>query len=350
MLRASERYRARHCNASVRMSEEIRGTPQEAPVGEDADQGTEEHAAFAAGNHSYQQFQATQQLANWANGHKYQVFNEQELFLRYDWLEPYFSGHPDRYAIRDDGKVCVIDLKTGPLLEYDYWVDQLNGYYALVAAKHQTRGASPYLLVISKHHGLIQIPAEFPDTTIGETYHLVTNVLPKNASLPTPGRWCRYCPARLVCDQAPRSIEPLITGSELPLGEDGAELLIRLHILAKLVKEKIEYYETLVRRDPHILADKWTVDKGKEYGEITSPTKALVLLDNQRLPMGYKEACLKFSYAKLRDFLVEKGTITKADAKAALVEILGDLLVFKKGKPSVVETVPIPVTNETSNP
>lgn len=345
MLRASERYRVRRCLASVRMSEEVKGTPQEAPQEtEIAEQGTEDHAGFSAGDDSYQQYLAKQELEAWAEGHEYTVYNEQELYLRYDWLEPYFSGHPDRYAIRDDGEVAVIEFKTGPLLEIDYWTDQVNSYYALVAATHQTRGQNPRLRVISKYHGLFQIEPWFPDQTIGETYDLV-NVQLKKATLPTPGRWCRYCPARLVCDQAPRAVVPLLSGSELPLGEDGAEVLSRLHVLVKLAKEKIAYYEGLVRKDPKILAGRWKVGKPKRTGEITSITKSVQPLSLFLESRPMLEACAKLSYAKLRDFVVEKKGLTKKEAEAALIDILGELLVFKEGEASVVETVPEQITN-----
>lgn len=344
MLRASEFYRVRHCLASVRMSEEVRGTPQEAPVGEEAERGTEEHAGFAAGDDSYQQYLANKELANWAEGHKYQVFNEQELYLRHDWLEPYFVGHPDRYAIRDDGEIAVIEFKTGPLLELDAWTAQLNTYLVLVINEHQEQAYGPAkLLLISKYHGVFQIevfpPIEFLRLIVEVVSHLVSNV-----TLPTPGRWCRYCPARLVCPEAPRAIEPYLTGQELPLGEDGAELLTRLHILKKLVSEKIAYYEKLVRKDETILAGKWTIGKGKRTGEIISFVDVLPLLSVGHLSDLDRRAMLnaaaKLSYAKLRDFVMEAKGLTKKDAEAALVDILGDLLVFKDCEGSVVETVP----------
>lgn len=345
MLRASEFYRVRHCLASVRMSEEVKGTPQEAPNDPIAEQGTEEHAGFAAGDDSYQQYLAKKELETWADGHKYQVFNEQELYLRHEWLEPYFVGHPDRYAIRDDGAVAVIDFKTGPLLEIDAWDDQVNCYLVTILETHGDRLKGPWtLLVISKYHGVFRITPCSPNN-LKELIKTAVSDCRSPALLPTAGRWCRYCPARLVCPEAPRAIEPLITGKELPLGEDGAELLTRLHILKKLVSEKIKYYEDLVRKDEKILAGRWKVGKGKRTGEITSLTKALPSLSLFIDTRPALEASAKLSYAKMRDFVAETKGLTKKDAEAALIDILGDLLVFKEGEGSVVETVPEQITD-----
>src|SRR5260221_1035022 len=343
MLPASEVARVRHWLTSVRLSEEVKDTPQEAPIGEMAERGTAEHEELATGKDSYLQHLAAKEIEAWAEAHSYKVYVEQELYLRRDDLVPYFVGHPDRYVIRDDHALLVIDFKTGPILELDSWADQINSYFALIYEAHGCP-SKINLIVISKYHGVFRIIADIAD--------VVTKVIEQIAFLtrhtgdrvqPLPGAWCRYCPARLICPVAEKYHIPLvISGQPLPTGEAGAEVLARLHILKKLVAEKISYYEDLVRfQGPETLANKWVVGKGKRIGQISSLPKAIPLLSQHFIHLimtaSLLEAVGTGSYAKLRDLLAKEKGYSAKDAEEALKDILGELLTFKETKGSIEE-------------
>jgi hypothetical protein len=355
LLRASDFWRVRHCPPSVELSRTVKGTPREAPrESAISEQGSEEHEQLASGkSSSWMAYLATKETEAWAGGQAYTLHAEEELFLRYEWLEPFFVGHPDRLLVREDGAVLIQDYKTGPIPSVDYWTDQLHGYQTLADYAFNRVGASgdgigTKLQVISKFHGVINIHPTFAP----EHRKLILEVLQLlNADSQASffaGPWCRYCPARLVCDQAPKEmiqfagrLDSSDINAALPVGEPGADLLGRLKLLKGLVEEKIKWYEELVRKDPAILANQWKVGEGAEKGEILDAEVALDKLAAYHLASRKElfKAAGKLSYAKVRDFFAEQRGISAKEARAALQDILGDLLEFKREKGSVKEMI-----------
>lgn len=348
ILRAHEFWRIKHCLPSVNLVREIKGTPREAPpVSELTEAGSDEHEDLAKGKSSWMQFLSKIELDRWAGEQTYVAQREVELFLRYEWFEPYFMGHPDVLAIRADGAIRIQDFKTGPLPQIDYWTDQLHSYQTLADYEFHRLGVTgsteTTLQVISKYHGVINIPSTFAPEHRELILGVVNN---KGKGDFFAGPWCRYCPARLVCRafQESTAITLVDSGLEvvdrLPIGEVGADLLERLKLLQTLVKEKIDWYEEIVRKDPELLANKWKVGNGKRTGKIDDPISALDKLGNHIMDrQAFQRAVSTVSYAKARDWLVAHNGLNKKEAEEALVEILGDLLEFETSKGTVEKVI-----------
>ena len=335
MLRASDFWRVHNCLASVVLSRSVEGTPREAPRDSDiASQGTEEHLDAAA-DRGYLAYVATKERHAWAKEEAYELHRERELFLVSNG-GPYFTGHPDIYCIKANRECLIQDYKTGPLLELDYWTDQLFAYEVLVRGNHDVKTIKKQ--VISKYHGVIEIGnSSAPHPAVVAS--IVSN---SNGSIDSdafnPGRWCRFCPGRLACERAERL--PVELASEnLPVGAQGAEMLSRLKVLKGLVEEKISFYENLVRNNPATLANRWKVAPGNRIGKIADLPAAIALLaPHVQSARNLLSATSTISYAKCRDWLAEQHGISKKDAAEALQDILGDLLTFTETKGSVIET------------
>jgi hypothetical protein len=338
MIRASDFWRVRNCPASVALSQSVEGTAREAPRESDiASRGTQEHAEAAA-DKGYLNYVATKELSDWSQGEAYELHREKKLILADSSGEPCLSGHPDRFSIMGNGDCLIQELKTGPLLELDYWTDQLHAYELLVRGNYEVNKVQKQ--VVSKFHGVLEIgPSDAPSVELVIHAARVAKGAVYNAHF-HPGRWCRYCPARLACAFA-EQLPIEIASNNLPVGEKGAEMLSRLKVLKSLVEEKIEFYEDLVRQNPATLGNKWRVDEGKRIGKITDLPSAIALLaPHVQSARNLLSATSTISYAKCRDWIAEQHSISKKDAEAALADILGDLLTFSETKGSVVEVSP----------
>ncbi len=315
----------------------------EPPTTKAAQAGSQEHAALSLGKgDDYLRMTMEREKQQFVSNQPYEARREAELYLRDEHGTPYFLGHPDQLIIAFDDAALVQDVKTGPDCDMDYWRDQLENYAALMAHNYRTR--FPILgQVISKFHGVIRFSFEM-DEVISKTEKIkafALGILPNEL---TPGPWCRYCNARLICDNAEKDFSHPLALSDMPRGEPGARVVEKLKLLIALAKERVDWYEAQVTQDPKFLDGIYEMSKGKELGEITDAQAAIKVLGDSVLHTD----SLQVSYARIRDHLVKTSGISKKDAKEALKEILGELLVFKTTKGSLRkanEPAPIEIEN-----
>jgi uncharacterized protein DUF2800 len=349
LLRASSLYRDKNCFANRELAKQARAMGQAPPeeteytkrgdrVHEGKPEGIDEEEA-----HKYVVAQSYKIFDALADGEAYAVIPERELFLRHDGLIPYFSGHPDRFIVTAK-RIAYVDFKPGFECDWEAWESQMDAYAALLFESFWRDGMQDLVgTIVTRFHGNREFKySKFRCWEIIEEIKKIDENSPDKVT--TPGPWCRYCNARLICRDAlkfPIQIaeapEPPAVDS-LPSGLMGAEIVSKLKLIIKIAKEKIAWYEEQLGKDPQFLFGKYTIGKGRMMPKIDKPDEAArALIDNQILRGDEILRCCTLSAAQLREVIQERHQLTQKEAIRTLKSTLGELLRYEETKGSMKE-------------
>ena len=352
ILRASSYYRDSHCFANRRMAleaEQMGVLPPEQT--EFTERGIQVHAGKPRTLDEKDAYEFTwsrleREMAGYLGDQDYVIQKEKHLLLR-DGLVPYFSGHPDSFAITGNA-IVFGDLKPGFEADWDAWATQINCYAALLYENFWHTGIEAIVgIIATRFYGVRRLPFTIGrdgrcEEMIDEIKSIAT-VYAQDAqdgkkAPTTAGPWCRYCKARLICQAALKLPVPYSKPEELPAGELGADIVDKLKLIQKIAKDRLKWYEDKVRNDPRFLAGRWKLTSRKT-GKILDVNEATkIIFKSQLLTMDRVMECADLSAFKLREKLrkVHPG-MTRDAAKKTLDDILGELIQYKESESWLVK-------------
>jgi hypothetical protein len=277
-------------------------------------------------------------VKSWMNGSgaPVQSIQEERLWLR-KGIRPLLSGKPDE-VLRQGARVAVLDQRYGSYRVEDPQDNIQLGIYALLVGHNDETIEEVTCQILSPYF-------DFEPVVFGreELDRLYKSVLVVVASLddpgdPVPGEHCHFCPARLICGAAKEAASQamLTKVTQLPLGNQAAELLDQIKRAQALFKEIEVFYKRLLEETPGVIPG-WML----EPGDIRRSIQDTVALHKHLSDLFSIEellSCCSPSVPALERMWVGKKGVLVNGAKAGFKQFLGTLLVEKRTAPSLVRT------------
>jgi hypothetical protein len=155
---------------------------------------------------------------------------------------------------------------------------------------------------------------------------------------PVPGDHCHFCPARLICGEAKEAASQtmLTKVTQLPLGNQAAELLDQIKRAQALFKEIELFYKRLLEETPGAIPG-WMLQSGDVRRSIED---TVVLYRRMTDSFSVEElfSCCSPSVPALERMWAQKKAVPTSRAKEEFKQFLGTLLVEKRTAPSLVRT------------
>lgn len=337
LLSGSELYRARKCLAHKRLEAEANKLGVLPPPWTLwSERGVRVHAGNPQTADEREAYEVTSrrlayEMAQYGLDEHYCVHAEERFYLR-EGFEPYFTGKPDRwYAVSDS--IVIGDLKPGYEADWEAWAAQMEAYAVLLyenrwdAQKKRVIG-----LIQTRFHGIRTwqfLPDEL-ESLRQEIKQLALHYADElNEQAPaTPGSWCRYCQARLICKAALRTpVRDYLPVESLPAGLQGADILDKLHLIIKIARDQIDWYKRRILDNPDFVDGRWKIQSRRD-SFVTHTAEAINTLSASfGLGASVWEDCAKLSVTKLREAILERDPgLTQKAAKEAIESALGELL------------------------
>jgi hypothetical protein len=286
MPSASEYDRLLQCRASYLLSRKAHAIGQMAhQTSPEADLGTKKHLASIEGPEilsdrergDWESVQRKREefITGWlANSQEpFTSTKEERLWLRRG-LWPLLTGKPDE-ILRQGNSIAVLDQKYGSYRVADPADNVQLAIYALLAIREDDTIEEVTVQILSPHFDFE--PHTYTRAELDQLYQSVLAVLNSLADPgePTPGSWCQFCPARLICSAARKEAEStaLARVIELPLGEPAAKLLTQIRRAQALFKEIESFYRTKLAEDPACVPG-FALEPGAVRRSIADPIKA----------------------------------------------------------------------------
>ena len=277
-------------------------------------------------------------VKGWMNGSDLPVqsIQEERLWLR-KGLRPLLSGKPDE-VLRQGARIAILDQKYGSYRVEDPQDNIQLGIYALLVGHSDETIEEVTCQILSPYF-------DFEPVVFGreELDRLYKSVLIVVASLedpgdPVPGDHCHFCPARLICDAAKEAAtQAMLTKvTQLPLGNQAAELLDQIKRAQALFKEIELFYKRLLEETPETIPG-WMLQPGDVRRSIED-TVALYKRAADLFSIEELLGCCSPSVPALEQMWAQKKGVPVNGAKTGFKQFLGTLLVQKRTAPSLVRT------------
>ena len=364
----------RNCAGSENLIRELRARNllTEIPPNQDAIDGTNIHGAWADPAQADKLGPAQAEtladivrlealiLTDWASGEPYNLLGrEVRLWLR-NGLDPVHSGQYDAaYITPDWRRALILDAKT------------LYGDVEPAAHNAQLRelvALFRYNYPHIKHFTVAILAPNKPERMSIGTYdepeaEVALRVLRLNLEAMAdplapriPGRWCKYCPARLGCEEVrlliPATVETLGERIErgeyqLPLGQAGAHLLERIKTTKAVIKSMEEAYKAELARDPNCLPG-WHLRNGKKIRLISEVQKAFDAWATYRLEIADFLSATDLSISRLEERFGAAAGLRGRKLSERFNEAFAPLISFRQFAPELERDRQ--VTNKTPLP
>lgn len=214
-------------------------------------------------------------LVGWRQGdHAVESVKEERLWLR-KGLRPLLTGKPDE-VLRQGARAAVLDHKFGSYRVDDPRDNVQLGLYALLVAREDETITEVSCQILSPSYDFE--PYTYSRGELDQLHQSVLVVLNSlsDPPAPTPGSWCTFCPARLICPAARNEAEnaTLAKVIELPLGEGAARLLAQIKRARSLFLEVEAFYKRVLEETPGAIPS-WMLAPGDVRRSIEDPVAAL---------------------------------------------------------------------------
>jgi CRISPR/Cas system-associated exonuclease Cas4 (RecB family) len=274
-------------------------------------------------------------IRSWMNGSDspVQSIQEERLWLR-KGIRPLLSGKPDE-VLRQGARVAVVDHKYGSYRVEDPQENVQLGIYALLVSRGDEAIEEVTCQILSPYW-------DFEPVVYGreELDQLYRSTLVVVASLddpgdPVPGDHCHFCPARLICGAAKEAAsQAMLTKlTQLPLGNQAAELLDQIKRAQALFKEIELFYKRLLEETPGAIPG-WMLEPGDLRRSIED---AIALYQRTAGQLSVEEllSCCSPSVPALERMWAKKNGVPVNQAKERFKQFLGPLLIEKRTAPSL---------------
>lgn len=342
-MTGSKYYVQLNCSKSTVLAKEAEASGILPPRTQYMDAGTQGHAAIETGvSEAYGDAQELVTKAEQARKALYadpplSEIKEERFYLR-ESIEPIYSGKPDAVYFWKD-HILFQDYKFAHQPMWEMWEKQLEAYAVLI---HEETGIERIEGQLVPLCASVHTWAWDRSALIAARDRLLEVISRHNApdAQTTPGPWCSYCSARLVCKDAllPNDTALSLARSQerLPVGSDGADFVTRLRAAIGIAGEILKWYEAELVKDPKFLAGKYVMRDGSDNVVITDNAGAAKRLSHHLSP-DEQAQCMKWLPGKIRKLFQTKNNTTADIAKDLLETILGDTLEHRKAKPQMVE-------------
>jgi hypothetical protein len=278
-------------------------------------------------------------VKSWMNGSgaPVQSIQEERLWLR-KGIRPLLSGKPDE-VLRKGTRVAILDQKYGSYRVEDPQDNMQLAIYALLVSRNDQSIEEITCQILSPCW-------DYEPMVYGheELDRLYKSVLVVVASLddpgePVPGDHCHFCPARLICGAAKEAASQamLTKVTQLPLGNQAAELLDQIKRAQALFKEIEAFYKRLLEETPGAIPG-WMLQPGDVRRSIED-TIALYQRAADQLSVEELLSCCSPSVPALERIWAKKNEVPVSQAKAGFKQFLGSLLVEKRTTPTLQRVV-----------
>jgi CRISPR/Cas system-associated exonuclease Cas4 (RecB family) len=273
-------------------------------------------------------------LAGWRQSdHAVESVKEERLWLRKGLL-PLLTGKPDE-ILRQGVRAAVLDHKFGSYRVDDPTDNVQLSIYALLVSREDDSIEEVTVQILSPHFDFQ--PFTYTRAELDRLYQSVLIVLNSlsDPPAPTPGRWCTFCPARLICPAARNEAESAALAKviELPLGEGAARLLAQIKRARSLFLEVEAFYKRVLEETPGAIPG-WALEPGDVRRSIDDPVKAIAHFAELFSVQEFL-ACCTVSVPELERAWSRKKGITASQAKESFRKFLGTLLTEKRNAPSL---------------
>jgi hypothetical protein len=152
---------------------------------------------------------------------------------------------------------------------------------------------------------------------------------------PVPGDHCHFCPAKLICGAAKEAakIAMLTKVTQLPVGNQAAELLDQIKRAQALFKEIELFYKRLLEETPGAIPG-WLLEPGDVRRSIED-TLALHERTTDQFSLKELLSCCSPSVPALERMWAKKNGVAAGRAKDGFKKFLGPLLIEKRTAPSL---------------
>jgi hypothetical protein len=245
----------------------------------------------------------------WSNGADCEVITEQRFWWR-QGLIPRFSAQPDLVIIDRIGRrALVINFKTGRK-ESQPEADNLQLRTEIVCLwqnepeLEQIDGAIVEPLV-SWDNERVTYNLEALRQAENEILAIVDRAL-WNSHERRAGTHCIYCPARANCPEARRYCETIPVPKEgkeiveLPRGEAGTNLWLKIQAAEKILKSLEAAYERILEDDPDALPGLILPKEGRARRIVPYPAKLKAAL-SEWLTSDEIDGCAEYHVAKIQE-------------------------------------------------
>jgi CRISPR/Cas system-associated exonuclease Cas4 (RecB family) len=274
-------------------------------------------------------------IASWTGGSDSPVesIQEERLWLR-KGIRPLLSGKPDE-VLRQGARAAVLEHKYGTYRVEDPTDNVQLRICALLVSRNDQRVEEVTCQILSPYFDFE--PVTYSREELDSLYRSVLVVV---ASLddpgdPVPGDQCRFCPARLICGAAKKAAnEAMLTKvTQLPLGNQAAELLDQIKRAQALFKEIEAYYKRLLEQTPGAIPG-WILEPGDVRRSIED-TLALHERTTDQFSLEELLSCCSPSAPALERLWAKKNGVPAGRAKEGFKKFLGPLLIEKRTAPSL---------------
>jgi hypothetical protein len=337
-----------NCRASYALSIEASRLGQVAHEdSEAARQGTRIHAALDTGNleflspEEYELLKDLKQqeqtlLSDWkTDSIPLDRRSEIRLYLRREeHFLPILTGQPDLVFVQGS-RALIVDRKLGRWRVADSGENWQLKIYAMLLAQNERHLEEITVVVQSPYFRYL--PHTFGRVDLDRLYQSVLVVINSlgDPGEPTPGAYCQFCPARLICPSARKEAEnaTLAEAIELPLGEGAARFLAQIKRAQALFKEIESFYRRHLEREPGAVPG-WILEPGAVRRSIEDPIKAFEQLVELFSVQEFLSCC-SVSVPELERSLARKKGVSASQTKELFKRFLGNLLVEKRNAPSL---------------
>lgn len=268
----------------------------------------------------------------------------------YEWQpgEPIFSGQPDVVYVKGT-QAIIIDYKTGRIPVEDAASNWQLRALALAVWSHYWDVDEVIAAIIQPRTSAVPTVVTYDDDAINGTAaemdDLFGKVFSAGASL-VAGDHCKWCRGKSICPQLqntalstlPQQITlpehisttvPTLTGSELSGILDKVEV-------AQMYIDAVKAHAKEVLTSGESIPG-WHLKAGTARREIVDPVAAFAAVSDTVTAADFA-GCCTVKIGQLETTYATATGMKKGDAKAALAEALGNVLITKQSSPSLART------------
>jgi hypothetical protein len=335
-----------NCQASHKLSIEARRLGQVAfEDSEAARQGTRIHEALDTGNLEFlspeeselledlkQQEQTL--LSDWkTDSLPLDRSSEIRLYLRREGhFLPILTGQPDLVFVQGN-RALIVDRKLGRWRVADPAENWQLKIYAVLLSRSETQLEEITVAVHSPYFRYS--PYTFGRNELDRIYETALIVLASlsDPPAPTPGSWCAFCPASLICPaRRQETVALAVPVQELPTGLDAACLLETITRVEAVCEEIKAHYKAQLAADPECVPG-WRLQSSVRRW-IPHPQQALERLIEQFSISDFL-ACCSVKLAELETAWARKNNLAGAHAKASFNRLMEGVVLSKRTAPSL---------------
>ena len=337
---ASAAYRDSNCGANRRLALSAQIAGKTPPEGEDAPRGQVNHRAIETGDLSLVEpefldivKEMRRQFVELTTGFKGRLYVEERFWLT-DLKRKIFSAKPDLVLLDSAAdSLHFYDWKPTRVPDWDAWEAQINAYAVVLHSL-----ASNVIGHIISNHGTRHYEFHHAATFANLEAELLATLarLKDPDSQPTPGAWCKYCQARLICPALTQAIvkTPDLAADALPRGEAGAQVITKLKMGIRAAYEILDWYTQAIQADPYFVDGIYSLTPGKVSYDVVDKLKAFQHLSKYFSPEALAYAS-DLSVPRLTELYKESTEVSKKEAQKAVLAILDGLVESKTSKPSL---------------